>query len=532
MTILNGCKEERDQIGLPIVVTSSVFEITSNSVIVSGLITSDGGTEIQECGFFWSTSPNPTEEDNKKLTVTDTGAFSSLITGLTPNTTYHVRAYATNSEGIRYGETLSFTTNQATEGLPATLSTMDISSVTTTTAVSGGIITEFGTGQIIVSGVCWSTAEYPTVNDNKTIQEGSEVFTSTLTNLLPNVTYYVRAYATNNYGTAYGNQIYFTTNRSISDSTVPIVMTVSVTEITVASAVIGSVINSDGGQAIIDKGICWATTPDPTTSNRRTSWGIGTETFPDIIYGLIPETKYYVRAYAVNAVGTGYGDVLSFTTLPISPIVFKSDYPYNSVSDADGNLYKTIQIGTQIWMAENLRTTKLNDGTSIPQVTDDAEWQNLKTSGYCWYDNNPSSFKDTYGALYNWYAVNTGKLCPIGWHVPSNAEWKILSDYLGVDAGDKMKEEGTTRWVDSNLGASNISGFTAIPGGSRDPFYQEWRYSTFGYLGYNSSWWSATENDALIANAAWLYNNVSYFSSSITALKVAGLSIRCLKDSE
>lgn len=164
-------------------------------------------------------------------------------------------------------------------------------------------------------------------------------------------------------------------------------------------------------------------------------------------------------------------------------------------------------------------------------MTADIEWDKLTTPGYCWYDNDPSSFKDTYGALYNWNAVNTGKLCPTGWHVPSNTEWKILSDYLGVDAGGKMKETGTTRWVNSNTRASNISGFTAIPGGSRDPFYQEWRYSTFGYIGYNSSWWSASEHsNPDVAYFAWLYNTESYFSNGITVFKVAGLSVRCLKD--
>ena len=140
------------------------------------------------------------------------------------------------------------------------------------------------------------------------------------------------------------------------------------------SAVIDSVITSDGGQEIFNKGICWATTPDPTTNNNTTSWGNGTETYPDIIYGLHPSTKYYVRAYAVNAVGTGYGNELSFTTSAVSPIVFNSDLTYGSVGDADGNLYKTIQIGAQIWMAENLRTTKFNDGVSIPHVTDDLNW--------------------------------------------------------------------------------------------------------------------------------------------------------------
>ncbi len=409
---------------------------------------------------------------------------------------------------------------------------MDVTAITLTTASSGGIITDNGGGEIIVSGVCWSTVQNPTVNDNKTtIEAVSGTVFSNLSNLTPNTTYYVRAYATNSAGTAYGNQVSFTTRRSISDSTVPELITTSVTEITVASAVIGYFITTDGGQGIIDKGICWSTNHLPTTSDRMTSHGSygETETFPDIIYGLLPATKYYVRAYAVNAVGTGYGDELSFTTLPVSPINFNSDLVYGSIADIDGNLYKTIQVGTQIWMAENLRTAKLNDGTLIPHVTDDLEWEKHSTPGYCWYNNDPSSLKDTYGALYNWYTANTGKICPTGWHVPTNAEWIILSGYLGIDAGGKMKETGTTSWVNPNTGASNISGFTAIPGGSRALYHLEYGYSTFSYLGYTSSLWSVTEYNNDVGYAARLYSTASNFNVFRTG-KNEGLSVRCLKD--
>ncbi len=183
-------------------------------------------------------------------------------------------------------------------------------------------------------------------------------FTISLDGLTANTKYYLRAYAINSAGISYGNEVTFTTIDIMNAPKVPVIKTTLVTEITVASAVIGSLITTDGGQEIIDKGIDWGVSPFPTTTYRRTSWGIGTETFPDIIYGLHPSTKYYVRAYAVNAMGTGYGDELSFTTLEVSSINFNPDLAYGSIADVDGNLYKTIQIGTQIWMAENLRTTK------------------------------------------------------------------------------------------------------------------------------------------------------------------------------
>ena len=530
---LPSCKKEMIQEAIrPVVKTSTVSDITQTSALTGGTVTDDGDAAVTEYGICWSTSLNPTISSNKKKIGMGIGSFTISLDGLTANTKYYLRAYAINSAGISYGNEVTFTTIDIIKATTVpTLTTFDVGSITSTSAISGGAITDEGVGNIIAAGICWNTSGNPTTENNKTSDSYRErIFWSTLNGLIPATRYYVRAYATNSAGTAYGNQISFTTRRSISDSSVPVIMTNSVNEITVASAVIGSFIISDGGQGIIDKGICWATNPNPTTDNRRTSWGIGTETYPDIIYGLHPSTKYYVRAYAVNAVGTGYGNELSFTTSAISSIIFNSDLAYGSIADADGNLYKTIQIGTQIWMAENLKTTKYNDGASIPHVTDDIEWEKLTTPAYCWYDNDPS-FKDTYGALYNWYAVNTEKLCPTGWHIPTNADWYRLSYYLGNDAGSKMKETGTSKWLDPNTGASNISGFTAIPGGSRDPFYQEWRYSTFSYLGYSSSWWSATEySSPNIGYGAWLYTKESTFSNESLSVKFAGLSVRCLKD--
>jgi len=414
------------------------------------------------------------------------------------------------------------------------VSTIQVTDITQTSALAGVTLTNDGGAEVTAMGFCWSTSPNPTIYSNMmNIGTGIGIgsFTRVLDGLAADTKYYVRAFATNGAGTAYGNQVSFTTNQIITGPTVPKTKTTSVTEITVATAVIGSFITTDGGLGIIDKGICWATTPNPTTNDSKTSWGIGTETFPDIIYGLIPSTKYYVRAYAMNALGTAYGDELSFTTSAVSPIIFNSDLAYGSISDSDGNLYKTIQIGTQTWMAENLRTTKFNDGASLPHVTVDTEWEALTTPGYCWYNNDPLSFRETNGGLYNWYAVNTGKLCPEGWHVPTNAEWNSLSDYLGTVAGGMMKETGTSKWVDPNTGASNISGFTAIPGGSREPYFLEWSYSTFSYIGYYGTWWSATEySNPKAGYAAGLYAKESTFNNEYIPAKVAGLSVRCLKD--
>ncbi|MBG0861138.1 MAG: TIR domain-containing protein [Bacteroidales bacterium] len=194
------------------------------------------------------------------------------------------------------------------------------------------------------------------------------------------------------------------------------------------------------------------------------------------------------------------------------------------VKDIDGNEYNIVKIGNQVWMAENLKTTKYNDGTAIPFVVDDKLWLNLNTSGYCWYKNDFNN-KSIYGALYNWHAVNTGKLCPKYWHVPTDEEWTALIKYLGGDsiAGGKLKEKGTIHWLAPNTGATNESGFTALPGGYR---YASGSFSSIGYIG---CWWSATELEVRIA---W-YRSIGHNGSNMGRFyhkENYGYSIRCIKD--
>lgn len=190
-------------------------------------------------------------------------------------------------------------------------------------------------------------------------------------------------------------------------------------------------------------------------------------------------------AYAINSQGTAYGSQQTFTTT--------SGGGSGTVTDSDGNVYNTVTIGTQVWMAENLRTTKYKDNTAIPLVTDNTAWTNLSTPGYCWYNNDAATNKSTYGALYNWYTVNTGKLCPTGWHVPTDAEWSTLTTCLGGVgvAGGKLKEAGTSHWMSPNVGATNETGFTALPSGYR------YAGGTFEYNGLGGWWWSSTESSLL-----------------------------------
>ena len=203
------------------------------------------------------------------------------------------------------------------------------------------------------------------------------------------------------------------------------------------------------------------------------------------------------------------------------------DNPVSSVpsmvTDIDGNVYHTVIIGTQVWMVENLVTTKFNDGTAIPLVTGDTSWGNLTTPGYCWYDND-SANKNLYGALYNWHTVNSGKLAPPGWHVPTDAEWSTLIKYLGGYgvAGGKMKEAGTGHWKDPNYGADNSSRFTALPGGCR---VYDGAYISIEGGGY---WWSSTESPPVVS-FYYLYHFFEEISRA-TTVKCSGYSVRCVRD--
>ena len=200
-----------------------------------------------------------------------------------------------------------------------------------------------------------------------------------------------------------------------------------------------------------------------------------------------------------------------------------------TVNDIDGNVYKTVKIGHQIWMAENLKTTKYNDGTAIPLITDNSAWINrdsiaFTTPAYYWYDND-SIYKNTYGALYNGYTVKTGKLCPIGWRVPTDDEWSELTTYLGGEdvAGGKLKETGTDHWQSLNKGATNETGFTALPGGYRT------MNGKFYYINGGSGWWSSTKYNSTYAWSRGMHSDTDHVSRGANELPNS-LYVRCLKD--
>jgi uncharacterized protein (TIGR02145 family) len=203
-----------------------------------------------------------------------------------------------------------------------------------------------------------------------------------------------------------------------------------------------------------------------------------------------------------------------------------SDNPA-TVTDQDGNSYNTVIIGTQVWMAENLRVTKYRNGDPIPKITDSLQWMNLGTGAYC-TNNTIGQEAAAYGLLYNWYAATDSRnIAPSGWHVPSHTEWAALINYLGGAevAGGKVREKGTTHWRAPNTGATNESGFTALPGGGRGEF------GTFLEIGSEAVWWSTSkesETDFYALSAFTLYLAPSMREAH--GLKIEGCSIRCIKD--
>jgi uncharacterized protein (TIGR02145 family) len=498
------------QIVVATLTTTAATAITSTTATSGGNITLDGGGNVTARGVCWGAAANPViGTANQTSNGTGTGTFTSSITGLLPGTTYHVRAFATNSAGTAYGNDITVTTLAVVPSLTTTAA----SNIDQTTASSGGNITSNGGAAVTARGVCWSTTTEPVATGSHTSDgSGSGTFTSSITGLTSGTRYYVRAYATNSIGTAYGNEISFTSGSVV----VPTVTTAAISSPGIATAVSGGNVTSAGGGTITARGICWGTSANPTIAGSFSSDGTGTGAFTSNLTGLTAGTLYYVRAYATNSAGTAYGSPLTFFTL---------------LGDADGNVYHVASIGTQTWMTENLRTTKYNDNADIPNITDNTLWSTATAHAYSWYSNN-SGYKSTFGALYNWFAVNSDKLCPTGWHVPTDADFATLEMFLGIASADvnnygfRGTTEGTemkstSGWNTGN--GTNTSGFTALPAG-----YRYFSDGTFQGQTTYTFFWTATETDA---PRSWFRRlddtNAAVYRGAVE--KQAGKSVRCVK---
>ncbi len=470
-----------------------------------------GYADIETTGYYWSSTAYDHKYAWCRMLYKDTSS---------------VGRYYRSKEQAMHVRCIKDTSSQVIPQKPPTLETYEADSITQTTAVSGGNITDEGDAPVLARGVCWSLISMPdlkTAIDSTSDGTGSGSFSSRITGLSPENTYYVRAYARNIYGTSYGNQISFTT---LQDTTLPTVVTANVDEITSNSAKCGGDVTSEGGTSVTDRGVCLGFYPNLKLENAidTISQGSGTGAFTCYLTNLLPDTMYFIRAFATNAAGTGYGALYNFRTDPIAgpePLV-----------DIEGNVYQTVIIGEQVWMAENLRSTIYADSTGM--VAGSGDISGDYTTRYYFTYNNNETLAESYGRLYTWAAVMRGEsaidanpsgvqgVCPDGWHVPSDSEWKELESFLGMtfdlnNFGWRGSDQGT------QLKEGGSSGFEATMGGQRR--------CTSGYqdLGTFGNYWSTTDD----VGTSGYYRQLSSLDTRIQRggkEKCFGLSVRCIKD--
>ena len=483
---------------LPTVATGSI-----NGTTVSGEVTSEGGATVTERGVCWSTSHTPTLDGSHGSSGSGLGTFSVELTDLAPGTTYYVRAYATNSAGTAYGSEKTLTTEA---NLP-TVTTGEVTNIGQNTAQGSGNVTDSGGAMVTERGVCWSTSHNPTISGNHA-NSGTGVggFTVSMTGLTANTHYYVRAYAKNSAGVSYGNEVDFTTSQNIS---APTVTTSQVTNITQTTATGSGNVTSDGGATVTERGICWSTSHNPTTSGSHASNGTGTGSYTVNMTGLTPGTQYYVRAYAINSEGTSYGNEVAFTTQQV-PTYTISVYanPTNGGSVTGGGTYN---YGTTV----NL-TANANSGFTFDH------WQDGNT-------NNPRTITVTENATYTAYfnalpqapegAIN-GKFTINGsggkvyfsqgnlQYIGSSQTWKFADhqwDVLGTTTG----QNSTSQTVDCDLFGWGTSGWD-----SGNTYYHPWDTdnsdgSLYGPPGQH-------DLTGTYANADWGEYNTIYSGSTVT----------------
>lgn len=472
----------------PIVTTADVTDITQTTAVSGGNVTDDGGATVTARGVCWSTSQNPTISDNHTSDGNGTGSFTSNLTNLTANTTYYVRAYATNENGTSYGEQKSFTTLQNIE-LP-TVTTADVTDITQNTAVSGGNVTDDGGAAVTVRGVCWSKDPNPTI-DNSFISNGNGTgsFTIEISGLTSATTYYVRAYATNSEGTSYGEQKTFTTLQYIQ---LPTVTTTIVTNVTSTTATSGGNVTDDGGATVTARGVCWSTSPDPTIDDNKTTDGNGMGAFTSQLTNLTHSTTYYIRAYATNSEGTSYGEQKYFSTL----------------SDGMINGHQYVDLG----LSSGLKWATCNIGADSPEDYGNYyAWGETETKAEYTEDNSVTygqQLNDISGnAQYDAAAANWGG----SWRMPTRDE---ITELMYNCSWTPETQNG----VDGFKVTGNNGNYIFIPASG-------YRDGSSSYIYGECYYWSSTPHQYSSDYSYILYSDYEYQSEDMN-YRYRGLTIR------
>lgn len=393
------------------------------------------------------------------------------------------------------------------------LTTSAATSITASSAVIGVTISSNGGSTVTKSGVCWAIHKSPTLSDSFTTDGSANgAFSSTLRDLNANTTYYACAYAINSTGTAYGNVDSFSTMAGLATIT-----TAAVTNIVPLYAHSGGTITNNGGTPVTARGIVWGTSAHPTISNFKTSDSSGIGSFQDSMTNLASQTTYYVRAYATNSAGTAYGNEISFTAATA-----------NTVTDYDGNVYPYVTLGSQSWMAANLRTTHYQNGDPIDNGTGATYSWSTSTSGAFTYPNGDSTNNSTMGKLYNVFAAADARnACPMGWHVPSDAEWQTLEFYEGMTAADTgTSNTGARGTIGAKFLAGGTSGLNLPNAGILSPATAKFYYfnargyyltSTLAVAAYHSYWYRAF--NTVSGNPGPIYRQYANYTMSVRCIK-------------
>ncbi len=572
--VFHSCKKEKERVP-PTLTTSEVTNITGTSATCGGTITDEGTGTIVERGVCWSKGIKPATTDSKTIEGGGAGTFICNISDLDAKTTYYIRAYAVNEAGTGYGMAMSFTTLEQA----GTATTQQATGITQTSAILNGVINPnsmqstvtFEYGTTTGYGLAITAAQSPvTGNSNTNV-------TAELSGLLPGTTYHFRVKVVNSLGTVYGNDLSFTTQGQL-----PTASTQPASGVTSNGAILNGVINPNflATTVTFEYGETSSYGQETNAAQSPVTGNSDVKVTAEIS-GLNPETAYHFRVKAINSLGTAFGNDFSFTTtFPSVADIDGNVYKITTIGTQvwmkenlkvtryrNGDLIGTTTPATANFSGDaalqwsykeaiteflnSLRTLITAGGGNmtfdqmvkagiIKQPAKIVYESQLSALGIPYNinmtasviihkcDSVSGSFPEVYGRLYTWYAVvDTRSICPEGWHIPADADWTTLVSFLGGDAsaGGKMKETGFTHWTTPNTGASNESGFNALPAGWRDVFAGD----SFKEFGSSEYWWSSTE--VYPANGSYravYYNSEAVFKNNYD--KKSGFSVRCLKD--
>ena len=470
--------------GAPVVTTSEITGITVKSAKCGGEVISGGDAVIVARGVCWNTSGQPTVSDTYTMDGSNIGSYTTNMTNLEHNTTYYVRAYATNAKGVTgYGEEVTFKTLEKL--LPTVTTIAEVTDITVNSAKCGGEVTFNGNVTVTERGICWGTSPNPTIEYNKT-KTGSGVgsYTSKMTNLEHGTTYYVRAYATNEVGTAYGEEVNFTTIEKL----LPTVTTsAEVTDITAYSAKCGGEVTFDGNLATT-RGICWSTSQNPTIEDNKTTNGRGVGSFTSNLTQLASQTAvqttYYVRAYATNEVGTAYGEERVFTTLPIEGT--SNGHDWVDLGLPSGKKWATCNVGAN-------KSEEYGDYFAWGETSTKAEYNsdNCPTLGLTNSQLQSQGYIDGEGNLTPQYDAATANWGGT-WRMPTYAELRELNTQC------------TWTWTTQN----GVNGYKVTGPSGANIFLPAAGYrngSSLDYAGSLARYWSSTTSDYYNYGANFLY---------------------------